>query len=173
MNDKFVKVRRKLNINGAVVYAAFLAWLFSIIYHVTDKARLIVVMNAFVFGAIISLVITYAQYIYYAIASDDQWNRARQFGISTAILWASVLVVVAASVIRHSGSAYDISSTNFLDYLFRYLVIIAATMQVFAPDYGERLFYSKERQSLILGSVAGICVAIFLIVMQAENFLDW
>lgn len=173
MNDKFVKTRRKLNINGAVVYAAFLAWLFSIIYHVTDKARLIVVMNAFVFGAIVSLVITYAQYIHYAISSEDSWNRARQFGISTAILWASVLIVVAASVIRHSGSSYDIGSTNFLDYLFRYLVIIAATMQVFAPDYGERLFYSKERKSLIWGSVIGVVVAIFLIVMQAENFLDW
>ena len=133
MNAKFIKARSRLNVNGFLVYASCLAWLFFIVYHIFDKTRLIVVMNAFVFGAIVSLAYIYYDYVKHIIKDDSEWNRARQFTLSTAIGWSAIAVVILASVIRHSGSEYNISSTNFLDYLFRYLVIISATMQVFAP----------------------------------------
>ena len=173
MNDRIRKSRSRLNVNGAIVYAACLAWLFFGIYQIFDKTRLIVVMNAFVFGTIISLVYIYYDYVKHIIKDDAAWDRARQFTISTCVCWLGIAVVILASVLRHSGSEYNISSTNFLDYLFRYLVIISATMQVFAPGYGNGLFYGTDRKTLIWGSVWGLGISLFLVAMQAENFLDW
>lgn len=172
MNDRMMKVRSRLNINGFIIYGASLAWLFFGIYSIFDKSRLIVVMNAFLMGGIISQGIMYYSYIVH-ILKDDVWDRGRQFAISTCITWFAIAVVILASVIRHSGSEYNVNSTNFFDFLFRYLIVVSVTMQVFAPGYGKDLFYDTPRKTLLWASFTGLVVSIFFITMQAENFLDW
>lgn len=173
MTDKHRKILSRINLNGALIYAVSLAWLFMLIYHLSDKSRLMSVMNALLAGSIVTVAISFSRYIYYAISSADPWSRARQFGISTGVVWASIVCLLLASIQRHGTSTYNPNATYFTDILSRYLAIIAATMQVFAPDFGKNLFYGTERKLFIIGSLAGAVVAIILIVLQADNFMDW
>lgn len=173
MIDKPLAILRKININGAIVYALTLAWIFTIVYGLTDKARLIAIMNSLLFGAMLTLFINYAKYIAYAISSPEAWTRARQFGLSSGILWGSVVVLVAASIQRHSTASYPINATVTMDIISRYLGIIAATMQVFAPDFGKNLLYGSSRKTFIISCAAGVLSAMLLAYLQADNFLDW
>jgi len=173
MQHNFDVLKKRLNINGALIYCGSLAWVFWIVYQTGDKERLIYVMNAFLFGNIVSLMVIYYKYLWYVLVSPDNWNRARQFALSSCVVWVGVFTMVAGSIYRHSTPGYSVTSTNILDLIARYFCIIAATMQIFSPSYGQPLFATIERRLLIWGSVIGLTVAIVVTVMQSKNLLDW
>jgi hypothetical protein len=162
----------KLRINGALVYAAFLAYLFSLVYQFGGLQRLIIVMNAFCFGVFVSLTVLYIKYLYYLIKHDSTWNHYKHFAVATSLAWCAIFAMIAASVQRHSGTNYNISSTLFLDIAGRYLAIIGGTMQIFAPGQGTDSFYGVDRRTLIISSAIGLGVAFFIIAMQSLNLLD-
>jgi hypothetical protein len=162
----------KWRMNGALAYATFLAYIFSLIYYISGMQRLIVVMNAFCFGVFVSLTILYIKYLFYVAVDETKWNHYKHFAIATSLAWCAIFSVIAASVVRHSGSSYNISSTIFLDVAGRYLAIVAGTMQIFAPGQGQDAFYGVDRKSLIIASAVGLSVALVVIASQSLNLLD-
>lgn len=167
------KIKRGWNVNGAVIYALCLAWVFTLVYATGDKGRLVYVMNAFLFGSMVALGIMYYRYLWFVITNPDAWNRARQFIMSTGVVWAGITAVVMGSIWRNSTVEYNVANTNFIDILARYLFIIAATMQVFAPHHGEKMTIKDERQSLIIASVTGLAVAMVAMFMQSRDVMSW
>jgi hypothetical protein len=167
------KMKTRLRINGALIYALSLLWIFGIVYQTGDKARVVYVMNAFLFGGMVSLFIMYSRYICYVLSEPSEWNRARQFIASTGVLWAAMFAMTAASIWRNSTTSYNIVNTNFLDILTKYLAIIASQMQIFAPTHGEKMTFGDERKTMIYASIVGAVVALAAMVMQTEDLLTW
>jgi hypothetical protein len=144
----------------ALVCAAF----YAILRMVVSPNELIILLNGLFFGAVTAVAIAYGKLVLFAILGRSPYDKVWQMTLGFFILWLAVFVAVANSVfIRTIGEPAPI---NDLTSIARYLSIIAACVQVTAPDFGLGIFHGRDRKVLWASVTVGLLVAVLVILLQ-------
>lgn len=125
----------------------------------------IILLNGLFVGSMLTVAVAYSNIVIASIVGDGKYDRVRQMALSIAIAWAAIMIGVLSSVIGRANGSY-ISLTDYTP-ISRYLAIVAAIMQVTAPDLGEGLFFGRDRRLLYIGVTTGAIVAIAVILFQS------
>lgn len=153
-----------LAINRVFISSLGLAAIFFGLVATMDPVNLIVGLNGLFVGAIVAVLVAYHRLIIGAALGIGEYNRVRQMTLGFAVLWAVVCVGVYNSIYLRS-SGYEIPA-NSLTAAARYLAIIAAVLQVTAPDFGLGLFHGRDRRVLWTGGALGFIAACVTIGLQ-------
>jgi hypothetical protein len=126
--------------------------------------RTIVMLNGLFAGSMVAIVVAYHRLIWFAMLGRGEYDRVRQMTLGFAVCWAAVCVGVANSVMLRASGGYV--PTSELTAVARYLAIIAAILQVTAPDFGLGLFHGRDRRVLWTGGTLGLISAALVIALQ-------
>lgn len=158
-----------LALNRVVTISFLLAVIYSGLVTLVPAATLIIVLNGVFVGCMVAITVAYHRLIWFALLGVGDYNRVRQMTLGFAIAWAAIGVGAINSIYLRSIGA-DIPATA-LTAATRYLAIIAAVLQVTAPDFGLGLFHGRDRRVLWSGALLGSVAAIFTIVLQDGSLL--
>lgn len=148
---------------GAFACAAF----YGVLRLLLNPDQLIVILNGLFTGSIAAVLVAYGPLIWYAICGKQPYDRVWQMTLGFAILWAAVCVGVSNSIfIRTTGDALP---ANDLTPIARYMAIIAACVQVTAPDFGLGIFHGRDRKVLWSAITMGLLVAAIIIIVQQHG----
>jgi hypothetical protein len=150
-----------------VVLASFgLAALFFVLFYSLRPDNLIILLNSVFIGSMVSVVVAYHELIWQAIRGDGVYDRIRQMTLGFALTW--VVIVIGASTSIYIRLA-DLPATAYTSVaIMRYLSIIAALLQVTAPDFGLGLFHGRDRKILTASLGFGLITAMVFIVLQSS-----
>lgn len=126
--------------------------------------RTIVMLNGLFAGSMVAIVVAYHRLIWFALLGRGEYDRVRQMTLGFAACWAAVCVGVANSIWLRAQGGYI--PTSELTAVARYLAIIAAMLQVTAPDFGLGLFHGRDRRVLWTGATLGLLAAALTITFQ-------
>lgn len=152
-------------INRVVVSVMVLTLLFFIVLNIVPSAPLIMFLNGIFFGAMVAVAFTYSQLIMSAVLGRRPYDRVRQMALGFACAWVALSISIAHSIIFYASGGTAVSTT--MAALTRYLAIIAAVLQVTAPDFGFGLFHGAERRMLWMGIACGSALAVTIFILQA------
>jgi hypothetical protein len=130
---------------------------------------LIILLNGLFIGAVASVFVAYHELILGSIFGVEKYNRVQQMTVSFFVMW-SVLAFSACLSAYNRSIDWPLAVPTGTVAL-RYLSIIAAILQVTAPDFGLGLFHGRDRKMLWVASLTGIIVAIAAIFFQDRNLL--
>lgn len=151
-----------LSIFFGMAYAC--AGFYAILRLVLPNDQLIILLNGLFAGAITGVAVTYGPLIWYAVLGRYPYDRVWQMTLGFAILWLAVCVGVANSVFLRATGA-DIPYSE-LTPIARYLAVIAACVQITAPDFGLGIFHGGDRKVLWTATALGLLVVAAVIAMQ-------
>lgn len=151
--------------NRVVVWIVAAAAIYAILFWTVPPAPLIIIFNGIFVGVMVSLSIAYFNLIKYSILNTYDFDRSNQFALGVAIAWLVIVIGIFNSVYVRSSESSVAGSD--LTALIRYLAIFAAVVQVTALDFGQNIFYGRDRRLLLIGGIAGLIVAILVIYFQA------
>lgn len=153
--------------NDPLLAAIFAAIVFFILYALLPIRNLIIVLNGLFFGAMSAVVVSYWQLIVNTVAGEKPYDRVRQMTLSFVLCWIAYVGSAYGSVYLRSGGlvVVDLTSTA----VFRYIAIVAALMQVTAPDFGLGIFHGRDRKALWTSLVIGLIVSAFVIFIQTDE----
>lgn len=158
-------------LNRVLLLTLLAGVVFVVLAATIPTPMLIVGLNGVFLGTATAVVIAYGPLLWNAILGVSEYDRVRQMTIGFALCWIAYGVTVAASIyIRSAGGS---SSSLLIVAAGRFIAIIAAAMQVTAPDFGLGLFYGRDRKVLFLGSGAGLVVAVIAIYAQVAEALSF
>jgi hypothetical protein len=146
------------------------AGLYAILRGILSTEELIILLNGLFAGAITGVAVAYGPLIWYAVLGRQPYDRVWQMTLGFAILWLAVCVGVANSVFFRATGA-DIPYSE-LTPIARYLAIVAACVQVTAPDFGLGIFHGRDRKVLWTATALGLLVAVVVIAMQQWGSAD-
>lgn len=150
--------------NRVVPAALGLAALFFGLQSLMTPDQLMVLLNGVFVGSVVAIVVAFHRVIIGALTGKEPYDRALQMTLGLAALWISATLGVVNSIyLRSLGS--EIPTTVFTA-LPRYLAIVAAVLQVTAPDFGLGIFYGRDRRALWLGAGLGAVFAVAVIWFQ-------
>lgn len=160
------------NLHNQVVYGfiALIAVFFFLI-SMFPTAQLIIVLNGIIFGCFAAIANAYWKLWLMAITGDGRkYDQIRQMTISIILQWIVIFGSVWTSFkLRSMGIEITASHETVL---IRLLAILAAVLQVTAPDFGLGIFYGRDRKVLWTGIVAGTVFAVFVIYLQVFQVLE-
>ena len=148
--------------------ATMVAALYGVLRFILGPNDLIILLNGLFAGAMTAVVVAYGPLIAYAIVGKHPYDRVWQMTLGFAILWAAVCVGVANSVWLRAMTDYTPPPSD-LTPIARYLAIVAACVQVTAPDFGLGIFHGRDRKVLWSAVSLGLLVAVGVIVLQQAN----
>lgn len=153
-----------------VIFAALALTLWFIVLRTwLGPERVIVLLNGLFAGSMVAIVVAYHKLIWFALLGRGEYNRVRQMTLGFAVGWGAICIGVANSImLRASGEAIP---TSELTAVARYLAIIAAMLQVTAPDFGLGLFHGRDRRVLWTGATLGLLAAAIVIAFQESSYL--
>jgi len=140
-----------------LLFIAGLAWIKSTIF--------LIILNSLMFGTFMSVAITYGYFFGYTIFVKSEWSREKQFIISTGLLWMFIMLTGIYSYTHRTVTPDVEIPADWMLLLTRYIAIVAAVMQVFAPDMGESLYYGVHRKVMLAGIVVGGLVAAYTMLV--------
>lgn len=141
----------------------------SILLTIAPLDKAIIVLNSLFAGSIFGIVFAYWRLIFATILGAPPFDRARQYALSVFIMWIAICMFVATSIFSrstgHDPTPYTLTAAG------RYLLIVAAWLQVTAPDFGMGFFAGKDRKILWTAVAIATIVAITLIIAQDNSLL--
>jgi hypothetical protein len=146
-----------------------LAALFFGLVGFTNPESLIIVLNGIFAGCMVAIVVAYHRLIVGAALGLGEYNRVRQMTMGFAVGWIAICLSTTSSIYARSEGAPLTAPT--LTAAVRYLFILAAILQITAPDFGLGLFHGRDRKTLWLGFVMGMVTAIATIIFQDRTLL--
>lgn len=153
-----------LPLNRVIFGSLALGGLFVALRWLLGPADLIVLLNGLFAGSIMAIAFAYHRLIWFAMLGRGEYNRVRQMTLGFAAVWGAVCVGAANSIwLRASGAPIP---TTELAAAARYLTIVAAVLQVTAPDFGLGLFHGRDRRVLWTSFGLGSTVAALVILFQ-------
>lgn len=129
----------------------------------------IVMLNGIYFGSIIGIVVTYWGLIKATIIGAPPFDRARQYALGVFAIWLAYTATVFISII--SRAAGDDVTPYYIVAASRYVAIIAAWLQVTAPDFGDGFLFGRDRKILWSAVTISIIISIFIIFAQSQAVL--
>lgn len=155
---------KNLALNRVLYGIVFCTSLFFALRIIFPPVELIIFLNGIFAGSIVAILVAYYKLIWYALLGIGEYNRVRQMTIGFVVCWCAICVGASNSIYLRSMGA-DIPMTD-LTAAARYLSIIAAMLQVTAPDFGLGLFHGRDRRVLWASVTIGLLVAIVTITLQ-------
>jgi hypothetical protein len=144
-----------------------LAALFFGLVAYVDLETLIILLNGLFAGSMVAIVVAYHRLIIGAALGE--YTRVRQMTMGFAVVWIAVCLSSANSIIaRSEGAALTAPA---ITAAVRYLCIIAAVLQITAPDFGLGLFHGRDRKILWTGFALGIATAVAAILFQDRTLI--
>lgn len=156
-------------LNRVVAIAVLSTAIFLGLAYVFPMPHLLVLLNGVFAGTMAAVTVAYWRLLWNAVLGIRPYDRVRQMTLGFALCWAAYIISVLSSIYFQS-TGLDINSSLFIAGS-RYLAIIAAVLQVTAPDFGLGLFHGRDRKVLATGVVVGIIVAFVVVFAQADNLL--
>lgn len=157
-----------LALNRVFIGGCALAAIFFGLLAYVPAVPLIVGLNGLFVGCMVAVMVAYHRLIIGAWLGIGEYNRVRQMTLGFAVLWIVVLLGAANSIyLRAKG--VDIPTTP-LTSATRYLAVIAAFLQVTAPDFGLGLFHGRDRRVLWTAGISGLVSAVATIFLQWQAF---
>lgn len=154
-------------LNRVLFWAAALAGSFFAMVTFADPLSLIIVLNGAFVGSMVAITIAYYKLMWGALMGLGEYTRVRQMTIGFALAWAAIALSAINSVyLRSMGT--EIPPTA-LTAGTRYLAIVAAILQVTAPDFGLGPFHGRDRRVLWTGAVLGVMAAGVTIYAQSAS----
>ncbi len=152
------------HVSRVIVGFAGLTGLFFTLTFFLSASTLTVLLNGVFIGTIIAIVITYWVMICNAFLGVGHYDRVRQMILGLALCWISIILTTSIGIqIRIVGME---SNSTYLIAASRYIAIVAAVLQVSAPDFGLGLFHGRERKALWVGLTIGAVIGLGLIFAQ-------
>lgn len=157
--------------NSVVIgIAAFALIGLSLILTILPLGKTIVMLNGIYAGSVIGIIFAYWRLIAATVIGDPPFDRARQYALGTFFLWSAYTATVFISIIvRASGgdpAPYMIVAGS------RWIAIIAAWLQVTAPDFGDGFFGSADRKVLWIAVLISATLSVLMIVFQESALLS-
>lgn len=156
-------------VNRVIISAAGLVALFLAMAYTIPIDLFIVLLNGVFVGAMAAISIAYWPLVKNAILGVRPYDRVRQMTIGFVLCWFAYIMSVSVSI--HFRSADIDVQSSLLTAAGRYAAVVAAIMQVTAPDFGLGLFHGRDRKVLYTGIGVGLMVALGIIVMQESSAL--
>jgi hypothetical protein len=161
---------RRIRIHYVVVSIA----LFYILAANLSPSTLIMTLNALFIGTMASITVSYGGVLVPAIFGRKPYDDVRQMAIGILFVWTAYSLSVLSSVYIHAS---DIPREAFLATAAgRWLAINGAIIQITAPDFGNALWYGRDRKLLWAGLGIGAMFAVatyWLQEAQALGALAW
>ena len=156
-------------VNRVVLAIVAAATLFAALLVVLPLPRFIVILNGVFAGTMAAIVVAYWRLLWNAVLGIRPYDRVRQMTLGFALCWmAYVLGVMVSVYLRSAGAEIN---TSVLTAASRYVAIIAAMLQVSAPDFGLGLFHGRDRKVLFTSVLVGAVVAVAIMLAQTETVL--
>jgi len=157
-------MQKNLSVNIVLLLSAVALLIFYVLLNTFTPSNLIILLNGLLAGSMVSILIAYHELIWAAIVGNGAYNRIRQMTIGFFLCWLAISITLATSIyIRYSNAP----SPAFVSIAFaRYLAIIAAILQVTAPDFGLGFFHGRDRKILPVSVGIGFISAIIVMVLQ-------
>lgn len=153
-----------LKISRVVIASIVIIAGFIILYNIFTPANLIILLNGLFVGSLVSIAIAYHELVWMAIRGDGIYDRIRQMTLGFAVQWLVIIIGASTSIYIRMA---DLPTTTFtMVALSRYLAIVAAILQVTAPDFGLGLFHGRDRKVLTASVITGLIVSFAVIVAQ-------
>lgn len=143
------------------------------LYFAVPPVHLVVILNSVLIGMLVSVAVAYSRLIVDALAGRGEWDRVRQMAIGIAILWMAYTLSTVNSVFVRAGLSYSMGDPSFITIASRYGAIVAAVLQITAPDLGNPLFYGRDRKLLIVSAALGTATAAAVILLQGPSLSGW
>lgn len=154
-----------------VIMASLAALAFFVVLVVSVRMEnLIIALNGIFAGTMAAIAVAYWRLLWNAVLGIRPYDRVRQMTLGFALCWFAYLLGVAISICFRTAG-YDVN-TSLLTAASRYVAIIAAILQVTAPDFGLGLFHGRERKTMWTGIIFGLVVALFMILSQSNEVLS-
>lgn len=155
---------RNIGVNGVMIAVAVIGAAFFGVVAIADPIALIIVLNGIFIGMMVAISVAYHRILIGSIMGKGEYNRVRQMALGIAVGWVAIAVGAFNSVYIRSMDI-DIPTTP-LTALTRFLAIVAAILQITAPDFGQGIFYGRDRRVLWLGGVLGALAGLVTILVQ-------
>lgn len=154
-------IKNKILYIGASLVALFfvLKWTFS-------PADLIILLNSLFVGSMVSIAVAYHELVWQAIRGDGIYDRIRQMTLGFALCWLAIILGVITSIYVKIADIPNPPYTTVA--MARYVAIIAAMLQVTAPDFGLGLFHGRDRKVMTASIGFGLITAFVLIMAQSD-----
>ena len=153
-----------------VIMATILAIaLFAALSATTPVSEMIILFNGIFAGTMAAITVAYWRLLLNAVIGIRPYDRVRQMTLGFALCWLAYVLGAAASIYFRS-SGIDVNSSP-LTAASLYVAIIAAVLQVTAPDFGLGLFHGRDRKVLATGIFVGLIVAMVVIFSRSEEVL--
>lgn len=156
---------KALGNNRVIPISVLVAATYAIMRLALGLNDFIIVLNGLFVGSVITVALTYSNILVASVFGDGPYDRVRQMALGIAIAWVAIVIGVISSVIGRANGQY-ITLTEYTP-ISRYLAVVAAIVQVTAPDLGEGIFFGRDRRLLYIGVAAGLAVAIAVILLQS------
>jgi hypothetical protein len=157
-----------LALNRVFISVCVLAAVFFGLLAYVPPVPLIVGLNGLFVGCMVAVMVAYHRLIAGAWFGIGEYNRVRQMTLGFAVLWVAIFVGAANSIYLRSAGV-DVPTTP-LTAATRYLAVIAAVLQVTAPDFGLGLFHGRDRRVLWAAGLSGLVSAVATIFLQWQAF---
>lgn len=162
-------MRLSLITNRVATGVLALAALYFGLVAYTDPERLIIILNGLFVGSMVAIAVAYHKLILGAALGLGEYTRVRQMTMGFAITWIAICLSATSSIYARSEGAP--LTAPALTAAVRYLCIIAAVLQITAPDFGLGLFHGRDRKVLWTGFGLGIIAALAAIMFQDQTLL--
>lgn len=156
-------------LNRVVLAVAATLVFFVTIIAVFPIQPVVMVLNGVFAGCAVAIIVTYWKLVWNAILGIHPYDRVRQMTLGFAICWTAYGIGVLTAIYLQS-TGLDIRATYAVTFS-RLLAIIAAVLQVTAPDFGLGLFHGRERKTLWTAVILGAIAAIIAVTMQGTESL--
>ena len=151
---------------AAIVAASIL---FTLLVVFIPTSRLIVILNGIFAGTVCAVFVSFWRLLWNAVLGIRPYDRVRQMTLGFALCWmAYVLGAMVSIYLRSAGAEVN---TSVLTAASRYVAIIAAMLQVTAPDFGLGLFHGRDRKVLFTSVSVGAIVTIVIMFAQTKTVL--
>ena len=154
--------------NYIFTFIAVLTAIFLLGYNYVSSSYFLLMLNSLYLGSIVSTIFIYSYFFIHTIVSFEAYTRERQFTISVGLQHLGYILIVAYSATYRRPEGSTEVPVDWMILLSRYVTIVATTLQVFSPDMGQSLFYGINRKVLLAGMAIGICIAVFVMLIQVN-----
>ncbi len=158
--------------NNRIVWLIF-GWSFAglaFLFALGPVQDLITLLNGILAGSLFGILFAYWRLAIATVVGAPPFDRARQYALSVFILWIVIAVLVFGSIWTRSSGVW--TPPYFYAVAIRYGAIIAAWMQVTAPDFDEGFFSGKDRKVLWTAVLISTVSSLFFIFAQDQTILS-
>ena len=151
-------------LNSALVWVGYALLGFILLSITVPLDHLIMLLNAVLSGTLMAIVVAYGPLLWNSLLGLKTYDRVRQMTFGFALCWMAYAIHTGFSIYLRS-SGFEVNS-SYLTAAGRYIAIIAAMLQVTAPDFGLGLFHGRSRNTLLTGVFAGAMTATIVMLFQ-------